>query len=669
MNRFIVDKFDDVFGKPDNRHDPDPTNDFVVPIVPTFGNNDILPHNILEPGPNRWTRKYLSIWNKFVPQEQRHSFLRGGWFFTEVIPNRLAVFSLNTLYFFDSNAAVDGCDAPTEPGYEHFEWLRIQLEFLRQRNMKAILMGHVPPARTESKQNWDETCYQKYNLWLRQYRDVIVGNIFGHMNLDHFFIQDVRELSYKFQIPGIDDQGLRNGRSINSEFSSQAKSEYLSELRQQWSNLPSPPRGSSYTAADVDIHSSKKKKKGNKHDEFFKEIGGPYGERFSLSVVSPSIVPNFYPTLRIIEYNITGLEHDHPALVPTAPIDSDLPDFKSPVEIAEQANSDDEFENDFNDDDTDYEMAKKKKHKKKKGRKPKPNFVIPRPPSKASPPGPGYSPQSLSLLSWTQLYANLTKINTAVAKELQSQDNHAEIETNNDLQTEMMKKHFSFEIEYMTNNDSAYSMQDLTVPSWLDYAEKIGRNKFSPKQIDLDLDLDREAAISRPYTDLAAINDESNIDGGEINEELRISINCLIWLWKLKNAALKVYDPHDGDGRLSPFLQRLKTEFMVEKLNFQPKIDNDDNDETTEDSTYDSDSTPESDGEVSDSGYDSEDRDQDNDNGDRSTTKHKKKKHRKHKKGKKRKGESLKNNHLWHTFVRRAFVETKTWDELRDEFG
>ncbi|KAK5209191.1 Endopolyphosphatase [Exophiala xenobiotica] len=118
-------------------------------------------------------RTYLDVWNRFVPQAQRHSFARGGWFFSEVIPNKLAVFSLNT-YFFDSNSAVDGCALRSEPGYEHMEWLRTQLQFLRTRRLKAILIGHVPPARTESKQNWDESWYRKYTLWLRQYRDVIV---------------------------------------------------------------------------------------------------------------------------------------------------------------------------------------------------------------------------------------------------------------------------------------------------------------------------------------------------------------------------------------------------------------------------------------------------------------------------------------------------------------
>ncbi|KAL2153927.1 hypothetical protein VTH82DRAFT_2603 [Thermothelomyces myriococcoides] len=142
-NAWIADKFVELFGDKSGEG-------MVVPVVPNFGNNDILPHNILLPGPNKWFQSYAHIWRRFIPEEQRHSFEFGGWFSVEVIPGHLAVFSLNTLYFFDRNAGVDGCRDPAEPGYKQMEWLRVQLQFLRERGMKAILIGHVPPARTET---------------------------------------------------------------------------------------------------------------------------------------------------------------------------------------------------------------------------------------------------------------------------------------------------------------------------------------------------------------------------------------------------------------------------------------------------------------------------------------------------------------------------------------
>lgn len=447
LNRFVVNKFVEVFGKPDNLDDPDPTNDFVVPIVPTFGNNDILPHNIFEPGPNKWTRAYLDIWNRFVPQAQKHSFARGGWFFTEVIPNKLAVFSLNTLYFFDSNGAVDGCDKKSEPGYEHMEWLRIQLQFLRDRGMKAILIGHVPPARTDSKQNWDETCYQKYTLWMRQYRDVIVTSIFGHMNIDHFMFQDVEDLDYDFKIKGIgnrsDPTKPTRFHPKKGHFKIKAKSQYLNELRSGWAALPAPPGESSIAefgeSKDVDFETEEVLDEGKRLQRYLKAIGGPWAERFSLSMVSPSVVPNYFPTLRVLEYNITGLENEHPAEGP----------------VGEPADAEGE--------DGEVEEAKKKKKKGKNGKKKHktPKFPVPKPPSKSAPPGPGYSPQPLTLQSFTQYYANLTKIHQLIQA---------------DKKSETPEKHFKYKVEYSSNDDKYYQMKDLTVRSMLDLAERIGRD-------------------------------------------------------------------------------------------------------------------------------------------------------------------------------------------------
>lgn len=94
LNELMVQKFVEVFGAGSGQNSPDA---FIVPVIPTLGNNDILPHNIFEIGPNRWTKTYLNLWRAFIPEEQRHQFDQGGWFSVEVIPNHLSVFSLNSL--------------------------------------------------------------------------------------------------------------------------------------------------------------------------------------------------------------------------------------------------------------------------------------------------------------------------------------------------------------------------------------------------------------------------------------------------------------------------------------------------------------------------------------------------------------------------------------------
>ncbi|KAL8662712.1 MAG: hypothetical protein Q9202_004497 [Teloschistes flavicans] len=427
LNEILVNKFVEVFGKDDNINDTDPTNDFTIPIVPNFGNNDILPHNIFDAGPNQWTEAFTHVWQKFIPEEQRHTFERGGWFFVEVIPDKLAVFSLNTLYFFNSNTAVDGCADESEPGYAHFEWLRIQLQFIRQRGMKAILSGHVPPARTESKRSWDETCWQKYTLWLQQYRDIIVGGLYGHMNIDHFMLQDNHQIDARV-ISGESKSAKSPPRSAG--FSIQKSAEYLTELRYGWSELPDKVgREDSKGSSGSRPRFNRDKKRHSKHDEYLEKIGGEWGERYSTTLVSPSVVPNYFPTMRVFEYNITGLEK-----------------LTSKAEMGS-----DDVENE--------------QHRKSRGSK-KHHSDKPKPPTKSQPPGPAYSVQPLSLLGYTQYFANLTEINAAFAARRPSQH-----------------ENFKYEVEYDTRTDKIYRLPDLTVRSYIDLATQIG--DYKPKQEDV----------------------------------------------------------------------------------------------------------------------------------------------------------------------------------------
>lgn len=258
-NRWVADKFVKAFQA------DDPRSSLSIPVIPTFGNNDILPHNILLSGPNKWLKAYTDVWGEFIPEEQRHGFERGGWFYVEVIPKELAVFSLNTLYFFNNNAAVDGCALRSEPGFEHMEWLRIQLQFMRERGMKAILTGHVPPARTDSKQLWDETCWQKYTLWLQQFRDVVVGGFYGHMNIDHFTLHDTKAI--QIATADVGELGGPSRMSLDDELTINSASDYLQELRKDWSTLPNPAAAFKAGQAEEDgvsTEGKKKKRKGKK---------------------------------------------------------------------------------------------------------------------------------------------------------------------------------------------------------------------------------------------------------------------------------------------------------------------------------------------------------------------------------------------------------------------
>lgn len=490
-NRLLAHKFAHTFA---SHHD---AHSLAIPVVPNFGNNDILPHNILLPGPNKWLKYYADIWKPFIPEEQRHSFEFGGWFYVEVIPNHLAVFSLNTLYLFDRNAGVDDCVKPSEPGYKHMEWLRIQLQFMRDRGMKAILMGHVPPARTDSKMLWDETCWQKYTLWLRQYRDVVVGGLYGHMNIDHFMLSDTKDITID-STQVLPEQDIATRQQLDDELSVQSATDYLEELRQGWAKLPKVQINA------LEMEASNKKEKG--HKDKGKKLGGKWAERYQLSLVSPSIVPNYFPTLRVYEYNITGLED----AVTWAEYSKPLPTTKKPA-LEEQVpmviDTHPELElrslpdldaQEWEADETqtgDVEADKKKKKgKKPKKDKPKdPNLHIPLPPAKTALPGPAYSVQPLTLLGYKQYFANLTHINNldvAAAEQDDDDDNgnggfwwaapfRWRPGKHGDKKPKSKKpkpRNFTFEIEYTTYDDKLYGLKDLTVRSFVDLAYRMGQS-------------------------------------------------------------------------------------------------------------------------------------------------------------------------------------------------
>lgn len=460
LNQLCVDKFREVFGTSDS-----PSDGFSIPIVPTLGNNDILPHNILPAAPNRWTRSFLSIWRPFVPEAQRHTFESGGWFTVEVIPNRLVVFSVNSLYFYASNAAVDGCIDRGEPGYKQFEWLRVQLQLVRDRGMKAILTGHVPPARTREKATWDEGCWQKYALWVQRYRDVLVGSVWGHMNIDHFMLQDSDEVDLEILEEG---SAASVRAAMEGDAGTESTADYLAELREIWAELPKMVGRPSLDGDAREVEEAKtggkhrkggkdEKEKKSKKDKYHDKIGGPFGERFSVSLVSPSVVPNYYPTLRVIEYNVSGI--DSTVAHPSAPSTASTEDGTWLQHLTELL----------------YSIRPAASKKKRK------HFTAPKGPSKSTPPGPAYSPQPLTWTKYTQLYANLTAIGHSRSQQSPPHPPAPVSQAANSVSDQTRRTaaaapaNFSFVVEYDTQRDPVYRMPDLTVRSWLELAGRIGR--------------------------------------------------------------------------------------------------------------------------------------------------------------------------------------------------
>lgn len=465
MNNIVADKMTELFSA-GNEEDP---RDFDVSVIPSLGNNDVFPHNMFALGPTLQTREYYRIWKNFVPQQQQRTFDRSASFLTEVIPGKLAVLSINTLYLFKANPLVDNCNSKKEPGYQLLLWFGYVLEELRSRGMKVWLSGHVPPIA----KNFDQSCYDKFTLWTHEYRDIIIGGLYGHMNIDHFIPTDGKKARKSLLKAMEQSTRVQQGEDSNEEdeetelnrildHAMAAKEVFLMRgkpsnkeaymntvrdtyYRKVWNKLERVDEKNVENEKKKKEKKDKKKKKPITRKELI--------ERYSIVNIGGSVIPTFNPSFRIWEYNITDIVNDSNfAVSEYKPWDEF---FESLNKIMEDSLLEDEMDSSNIEVGINREkMGEKKNKKKKKNDKTMPIEM----PDKYEL-GPAYVPQLFTPTRFVQFYADLEKIN---------QELHNSFVESKDI--------FRYEVEY-TSDEKPYSMDSLTVGSYLDLAGRLYENK------------------------------------------------------------------------------------------------------------------------------------------------------------------------------------------------
>jgi len=341
------------------------------------------------------------------------------------------------------------------------------------------------------------SCWKKYVLWSRQYRDVIVSHLYGHMNLDHFMLHDsdslepphLRNRKGKGKGKG-KGNGKGNGKGkghkssvlaaadacpVIAEFNPEddpnlsvtSAETYLNSLREAFAQMVSPK-----DADTLGVDS-------NKHP------GGRWGERYVMTLVSPSVVPNYFPTLRVVEYNITGLV-----------------DGQGVLKVEESKI----LENG------------RKIRTRIKGSKPDA-------PARTAPPGPAYSMQPYTFLGYTQYFLNLTKYNSAAKppateSEPSGGELSAELRKRDDVKPgrEGGKAKLQFEVEYDTRTDRIYKLKDMTVHSYIKLARKIvdASKENNPKKAKLPAE---DPEVESDGSDSDSSSDEDDWVDAEKNKK------------------------------------------------------------------------------------------------------------------------------------------------------
>lgn len=252
-----------------------------IPVIPSFGNNDVYPHNQIG-GPDTDSDLlyfYEQLWRAWLPLSQRPTFREGGYFIRPVAP-RLNVLTLNTMYFYTKNHAVHNCLHPTSPAAIQMQWFERQLEKARIAQERIYVIGHVPP----SPRDYKGTCFTEFMRIATNYTDVVMGNFFAHLNMDHFLMFDGH--IEKQDLPSMDNDG-----DLSQVIIKQEEEDHLEFHTER--NVKSYTRWLRNMYLEIDPLDGEK---------WVPVNGQP---PIVVIQVAPSVLPVYHPAIRIYQYEIT----------------------------------------------------------------------------------------------------------------------------------------------------------------------------------------------------------------------------------------------------------------------------------------------------------------------------------------------------------------------------
>ncbi|KAI8819829.1 Metallo-dependent phosphatase-like protein [Fimicolochytrium jonesii] len=172
-------------------------------VIPSIGNWDVSPHNML-PEPKYASDAFANLYSVWRPllesglsesevNSTKQTFLSGGYFDRVIgqVNGEITVraISLNTLYFFAENTAVDDCEITENTGaVVQLSWLEEKLTHARQQNEKVVIIGHVPPIDHNDNPLYKPNCLRLFLQTIGDHAEVVLSQFYGHINKDVIYL-------------------------------------------------------------------------------------------------------------------------------------------------------------------------------------------------------------------------------------------------------------------------------------------------------------------------------------------------------------------------------------------------------------------------------------------------------------------------------------------------
>ncbi|RUP52291.1 hypothetical protein BC936DRAFT_148689 [Jimgerdemannia flammicorona] len=110
-----------------------------IKFIPTLGNNDVYLHDQIAFGPQSLLTNLTKLWAPFN-LDLGETFANSGYFTQDILPGKLQVISMNTVYFYSKNLLVSDCDEAGSAGDVQLQWIWANLQKARHSRYNVYLM-------------------------------------------------------------------------------------------------------------------------------------------------------------------------------------------------------------------------------------------------------------------------------------------------------------------------------------------------------------------------------------------------------------------------------------------------------------------------------------------------------------------------------------------------
>jgi sphingomyelin phosphodiesterase acid-like 3 len=157
-----------------------------ISIIPSFGNNDVTPGYYLDlESPTPLLEMLTNGFAKLLRDDVEVATFSQGGYLARNVTETITILSLNTV-MYSTKHQPDQTYMQDPLG--QFDWFEGQLQLAQSAGRVVYVVGHISPTvgSFHHSQLWHDQYLERYFSILKNYREIVLGQLFGHVHSGEF---------------------------------------------------------------------------------------------------------------------------------------------------------------------------------------------------------------------------------------------------------------------------------------------------------------------------------------------------------------------------------------------------------------------------------------------------------------------------------------------------